>query len=183
MGEAAKGVAAISRGIDRVNEAIGRATAWCAVLLVGIQFIAVVQRYVFGVGWIWIEESLVYLHAALFMAGAAYTLLHDGHVRVDVFYRQASARGRAWADLLGTIVFLWPVSALILVKSWPYVASGWASLEGSPETSGIPAVFLLKSLIPLFAALLAFQGISMATAAALVLGWRGGTDSPARRGG
>lgn len=159
----------ISRLIDSVNGSIGRAVAWFALALVLVQFIAVVQRYVFGIGWIWVEESIVYLHATLFMAGAAYTLLEDGHVRVDIFYANASVRARAWIDLLGTVFFLWPVAALIFAKGWPYVAASWAVWEGSPETSGIHAVFLLKSLILLFAGLIALQGVSMAIVAAQVI--------------
>jgi TRAP-type mannitol/chloroaromatic compound transport system permease small subunit len=155
--------------IDRINAGIGRTVAWAAMALVAVQFVAVVLRYVFGIGWIWVEESIVYLHASVFMAGAAYTLLQDGHVRVDIFYRDADEIGRARVDLFGTIFFLWPVSALILIKGWPYVAGSWAILEGSPETSGIPAVFVLKSLILVFAATMMLQGISMAASALMVL--------------
>lgn len=155
----------VSRAIDRFNGVVGRAVAWCALALVLVQFVAVVQRYVFGIGWIWVEESIVYLHAVLFMAGAAYTLLEDGHVRVDIFYAGATVRHRALVDLLGTVFFLWPVSGLIFAKAWPYVTASWAVLERSPETSGIPAVFLLKSLLLLFAALVALQGLSMAATA------------------
>ncbi|MFT5540785.1 MAG: TRAP-type mannitol/chloroaromatic compound transport system permease small subunit, partial [Alphaproteobacteria bacterium] len=107
--------------------------------------------------------------ATLFMAGAAYTLLQDGHVRVDIFYREATVRDKAWVDLLGTIFFLWPVSMLILIKGWPYVMSSWSILEGSPETSGIPAVFLLKTLILIFAVTMIAQGVSMAARAILTL--------------
>lgn len=164
--------------IDRINGAVGRGVAWCALALVAVQFVAVLQRYVFGVGWIWIEESIVYIHATLFMAGAAYTLLHEGHVRVDIFYAEATARQRAWVDLLGTVVFLWPVAGLIIVKAWPYVAASWAVLEGSPETSGIPAVFLLKSLLLVFAGLIALQGLSMAAAAWAVIGDGSAADGP-----
>ncbi len=158
-----------ARAIDRLNKTIGHAVAWTALALVILQFIAVVLRYVFGVGWIWVEESIIYLHATLFMAGAAYTLLQDGHVRVDIFYREATVRDKAWVDLLGTIFFLWPVSMLILIKGWPYVMSSWSILEGSPETSGIPAVFLLKTLILIFAVTMIAQGVSMAARAILTL--------------
>ncbi len=165
----------ISTAVNRVNAAVGRCVAWVALILVAVQFVAVVQRYVFGIGWIWVEESIVYLHATLFMAGAAYTLLHEGHVRVDIFYREAGPRARAWVDLLGTLVFLWPVCLLIFVKAWPYVAISWANLERSAETSGIPAVFLLKSLILIFAGLIAVQGLSMAAAAlGVIRAGRGG---------
>lgn len=160
----------VSRTIDRISGALGRAVAWCALALVLVQFVAVVERYVFGVGWIWVEESIVYLHATLFMAGAGYTLLHEGHVRVDIFYAGATARQRALIDLLGTLFFLWPVAGLIFAKAWPYVAASWAVLERSPETSGIPAVFLLKSLLLVFAVLVALQGLSMAARALDTLG-------------
>ena len=153
--------AAIANFIDHINGKIGRTVSWCALILVIVQFVAVVQRYVFGIGWIWIEESIVYFHASLFMAGAAYTLLHDGHVRVDIFYRDATKQKRALVDILGVVFFLWPVTFLILIKAWPYVASSWSILERSPDTSGIPAVFRLKSLILVFAGLLALQGLSM----------------------
>ncbi len=168
-GAEAKTENSICRSIDRFNTGVGQTVSWCALLLVAVQFVAVVQRYVFGIGWIWIEESIVYIHATLFMAGAAYTLLHDGHVRVDIFYAGASVRHRAWVDLLGTVVFLWPVSGLIIIKAWPYVLASWATLESSPETSGIPAVFLLKSLLLVFAGLLALQGLSMVVAARAVI--------------
>lgn len=177
MAEGATRSGGPAAAIDRINEGIGRAVAWCALALVAIQFVAVVQRYVFGLGWIWVEESIVYVHATLFMAGAAYTLLHDGHVRVDIFYRDADRRTRAWVDLLGTVLFLWPVSALIIDKAWPYVWASWAILERSPETSGIPAVFLLKSLILVFAALIALQGASMVLAARAVLIGEGDTPT------
>lgn len=169
MAEKADALARLRGAIDRINETIGHGVAWTALALVGLQFVAVVLRYVFGAGWIWVEESIVYLHATLFMAGAAYTLLKDGHVRVDVFYRDATAADRARVDLLGTVFFLWPVSGLIVVKGWPYVAQSWSILEGSQETSGIPAVFLLKSLILVFAAMMIVQGASMAAAALIAL--------------
>lgn len=169
MGDSHGAIPALAERIDAVNGSIGHAVAWCLPGLVGVQFVAVVFRYIFGTGWIWLEESIVYLHATIFMAGAAYTLLHDGHVRVDIFYRDASARVRAQVDLFGALAFLIPVSVLILVKSWPYVSASWTILEGSPETSGIPAVFLLKSLIPLFAVTMILQGFSMALNAALTL--------------
>ncbi len=94
------------------------------------------------------------------MLVAGYTLLGDGHVRVDIFYREASARYKATVDLLGTLLFLWPVCALIAFTSWPYVSISWKVLEGSRETSGIPGVFLLKTAILIFAFIVALQGLS-----------------------
>jgi len=159
----------LSRAIDRLNDAIGRTVAWFALLMVLIQFVVVVLRYVFGVGSIFLQESIVYLHGAMFMVGAGYTLLYDGHVRVDVFYREASARYKATVDLLGVVLFLLPVCALITYFAWPYVANAWAVREGSIEASGIQGVFLLKSVILAFTGLMALQGISLAAKSILTL--------------
>ena len=159
----------MARYIDAFNENIGKAIAWLALLMVMVQFVVVVMRYVFGMGSLFLQESVIYLHAVLFMVGAGYTLLHGGHVRVDIFYREASQRGKALVDLIGVVVFLVPICALIWWASWPYVASSWAVLEGSREVSGIQAVFLLKSVILVFVALMVLQGISLALRSLLVL--------------
>lgn len=148
--------------IDSFNDTVGKTVAWAALLMVLIQFIVVVMRYVFGLGSIMMQESVIYLHAILFMMGAGYTLLHGGHVRVDIFYREATERTKAWVDLVGVVVFLVPVCVLIWWFSFPYVQSSWKVFEGSKETSGIQAVFLLKTIILVFAALVAVQGVSMA---------------------
>ena len=151
----------LAQRIDILNETVGRYAAWCAVALVVLQFSVVVLRYVFGIGVIMMQEGVVYLHATLFLMGSAYTLKHGGHVRVDVFYREASLRKKAWVNLFGSIVFLLPVCMLIFWYSWPYVSTSWGVFEGSRETSGIQAVFLLKTLILVFAVLMAAQGVSM----------------------
>jgi TRAP-type mannitol/chloroaromatic compound transport system permease small subunit len=156
-------------GIDRVNAAIGRAAAWCSLYIVLIEFAVVVMRYAFGLGSIRLQESVIYAHAALFMLAAAWTLQTDGHVRVDVFYAQATPRTRAIVDLLGATVFLAPFAIALGALSLPYVARSWASFEGSRETSGLPLVYLLKALIPLFALLIGLQGIAQAIRAAQVL--------------
>ena len=137
--------------------------------MVLVQFSAVVLRYVFGIGSIWMQESVIYMHAYLFMVGAGYTLLQGGHVRVDIFYREASPKRKALTDLIGVFVFLLPVCVTIWLFSWGYVARSWQVLEGSKETSGIQGVFLLKSAILVFTALVALQGISLAARSLLVL--------------
>jgi TRAP-type mannitol/chloroaromatic compound transport system permease small subunit len=125
---------------------------------------------VFGVGSVKMQESIVYMHATVFMVAAGYTLLHNGHVRCDIFYADASLRGRALIDLIGVLIFLLPMCALIAWVAWPYVAAAWAVREGSQEGSlGIPGVYLLKSVILVFAALLALQGVSLALRSALRL--------------
>ena len=109
------------------------------------------------------------------MLGAAWTLQVGGHVRVDIFYAQAKPRTRAIVDLLGAIVFLAPFAAALVMLALPYVARSWASFEGSRETSGLPFVYLLKALIPLFALLIGLQGVAQAIRAALVLSAPRGT--------
>ena len=107
--------------------------------------------------------------AALFLLGAAYALKTGAHVRVDIFYRNFSARTRAWVNSLGGIVFLLPLCAFIIASSWDYVAESWAMRESSPEPGGIPAVFLLKTLLPVAAITLALQGIAEVLRSALYL--------------
>ncbi len=162
-------LASVASAIDSLNEKIGRIAAWLAVTMVLGQFAVVVMRYVFGVGSIMMQESVTYMHATLFMAGAGYTLLHDGHVRIDIFYANMTARARAIINLAGFIFFLLPFCVVVWFYSWPYVAGSWRVFEGSNETSGIQAVFLLKSMILVFAALMFLQGISMALRSACVL--------------
>ena len=135
--------------------------SWLTLFLVLMQFIIVIGHYIFHEGSIFLQESLLYMHSAVFLGAAAYTLRHNGHVRVDVFYSRFNERTKAWVNFLGCLIFLFPVTVLILWMAWPYVAASWESLEGSIETSGIQAVYLLKSMILFFAATLLLQGISM----------------------
>ena len=155
--------------IDRLNAAIGRAASWCALAIVLIGFSVVLMRYVLGLGSIWLQESILYAHAALFLLAAAWTLREGGHVRVDVFYAEASPRAKAWIDLAGALFLLLPFCIAIIWFSLPYVERSWAILERSRETSGLPLVFALKTLIPLFAVMLALQGVSQAIKAGAML--------------
>ncbi|MFK8035872.1 MAG: TRAP transporter small permease subunit, partial [Hyphomicrobiales bacterium] len=143
--------------IDRINKSVGRTVMWFALLLVLVQFVVVLMRYVFGVGSIFAQESITYMHGFLFMLAAAFTLLVDGHVRVDIFYREAKPRKKAMVNLFGALVLLLPVCIVIFWTSFPYVAASWASFEGSPETSGIQARYLQKTAILGFAVLMAMQ--------------------------
>ena len=165
-------LAAFTRVIDVVNEHVGRVASWLALLMVLLQFIVVVMRYIFGWGFIAMQEGVIYLHATLFLVGAGYTLLHGGHVRVDIFYRDARPRLRALIDLLGVLLFLMPVCVIIGWASWPYVEQSWSVFESSAETSGIPAIYTLKSMILVFVVLIALQGISLAFHAVLTIAGR-----------
>jgi TRAP-type mannitol/chloroaromatic compound transport system permease small subunit len=155
--------------IDSLTAVIGHAVAWCLLAMVIVQVVVVLLRYVLGFGSIWLQETIIYAHATLFMLAAAWTLQQGGHVRVDIFYVDASPRRKAQVDLFGAIVFLLPFSIALVWLSAPYVARSWAILEHSRETSGLPLVFLLKTLIPLFALLLGLQGVGQAIRAVIVL--------------
>lgn len=162
-------LARISRAIDFLNEYVGRGAAWTAVIMVVMQFVVVILRYVFSYGNIPMQESIWYMHGILFMMGSGYTLLHDGHVRVDILYREMPPKRKAIVNLTGMIIFLGPICYLAWSVSWSYVINSWKVLEGSIEISGLPFIYLLKTVILLFTALLFLQGISMALKSILVL--------------
>lgn len=147
--------------IDAFIDWTGRSVAWLTLLMVLITTLVVILRYVFDMGWIAMQESVQYLHAAVFMIAAAYTLKHNGHVRVDIFYCRLGDRGKAWVDFLGTLLMLIPTLVFVIWVSWHFVSESWLIHESSPQTGGLPGVYLVKSLIPLMAVLLLLQGISM----------------------
>lgn len=155
--------------IDRLNTAIGRAAAWLVLAVVLVQFGLVVARYAFDLGSIRLTEAVTYGHAGLIMLAAAWTLKAGGHVRVDVFYAHASPRTRALVDLAGSLLLLLPFMLTLLWLSVPYAARSWAILERSQEVGGLPLVFLLKTLLPVFALLMALQGAAQAIRAANAL--------------
>jgi TRAP-type mannitol/chloroaromatic compound transport system permease small subunit len=162
-------LAAFVRSIDRLNDAVGRGVAWLTLAMVLIAFAVVLLRYVFAIGWVWMQESYVWLHGTVFMLGAGYTLLHQGHVRVDIFYRDAGARRKALVDVLGSLLLLLPVVTLIFWVSLGYVGDSWGRLEESREAGGLPGLFLLKTVILGFCVLLGLQGLALAGRSLLVL--------------
>ena len=151
---------ALVAALDAVSIWTGRVVSWCSLFMVVVTFLVVLLRYAFDLGWIAMQESVTYMHAALFMIGAAYTLQHNGHVRVDIFYQKLSPRGRAWVDLLGTLLLLVPVCGFIAWSGWDYVLESWDVIEGSREAGGIPAVYVLKSLIIVMPVLMLLQGLA-----------------------
>lgn len=155
--------------VDRLNERIGRGIAWLTLLMVMITFVVVILRYVYAIGWVWLQESYVWLHGVVFMVGAGYTLVHNAHVRVDIFYRPSSARYKAVIDLLGSFLLLLPVVVVVTYVSYGFVAASWGQLEESREAGGLPGLFLLKSIILLFCMLIGLQGLSLAARSFLVL--------------
>lgn len=163
------------RWLDCVTERVGRAIAWLVVIMMLVQFAIVVMRYAFGMNSIVMEESVMYMHAAVFMLCAGWTLRHEGHVRVDIFYRRMSDRGRAWIDLLGTLFLLIPVMLFIAITSFHYVYSSWSIMERSAN-GGIPAVFLLKSTILAMVALMLLQAVAQLIRKILII--RGKLPAP-----
>lgn len=141
----------------RLVRGIGRGASWLILLMVCITFGVVTLRYGFNLGWVWLQESVTYLHAAVFMLAAAWTWQVDGHVRVDILYRGRSARRKAWVNLLGTLLLLVPFCVYLLLIGWDYVAASWSLREGSRQAGGLPFVWLLKPLILLLPALLLVQ--------------------------
>ena len=177
-------LAGFVRTIDRLNDWIGRGVAWLTLAMVLVTFLVVVLRYVFSLGWVWMQESYVWLHGVVFMVGAGYTLLHNGHVRVDIFYRTNSRRYQAWVDIFGALALLLPFVIVSLFASLDYVIDSWQGLEESREAGGLPGLFLLKTVIWVFCVLVALQGLALAGRSALILsGDRtfpdlAGTDEP-----
>ncbi len=159
------------RAVERFIDLTGRLTSWLTLAMTVITFVIVVSRYLFDAGYIWIQESVTWMHAMVFMLGAAYTLRHEEHVRVDIFYRTMTARGRAWVDALGVLLFLFPLCGYVLVESWDFVATAWAIRETSRESGGLPYPFvpLLKSVLLVMPVLLAAQGLSLFLAAVRTL--------------
>jgi TRAP-type mannitol/chloroaromatic compound transport system permease small subunit len=151
----------LADAIDMVNIRIARAVRWFALVMAVGQFAIVVGRYAFGVYSIAAQEAVLYLHSSLFMLGAGWTLLVDRHVRVDILYGRASPQTRRRIDILGHLLLLQPAMWALVFWSWPSVRNAWAILEGPISVGGIPAVFLLKSLIPAFALLVALQSLAL----------------------
>jgi len=158
----------LAHTIDRLNSSIGRVAAWAILAMALVQAAVIVLR-LFGIGSLWLHESLFYFHVALVLFTAAWTLRQDGHVRVDIFYGFASPRTQATIDLAGSLVLLLPFMLAVFWFAWPYTVRSWAILEGSREAGGLPFVFLLKSAILLFSAQMLLQGLSQAIRAGLVL--------------
>ena len=162
-------MAAIVRGISALNAVIGRVVSWLALGIVIACFTVVVQRYVFGVSYLWLRDLYIWLNGAMFTGVAGFALARGDHVRVDIFYRPASIRRKAMIDLFGVLLFLIPFMVIVVVYSWPFVTRSWSYWEGSSNVGGMPGLFILKSFIIVFAVLVALQGVAMALRSILVL--------------
>jgi len=170
----AAGVALLAypRALEVLQQGLGVLLSLLTPIVVLLCFGLVAARYVFGTGSIAVQEAMQWLHALIFMLGAAFALRCDRHVRVDVLHARLSARARAWAEAFGQIVLLLPFAGFMLWVSLDYVAASWVIAESSREPGGLSGMFLLKGLIPLTAWLLILQGTAQALVA-LRAGWRG----------
>ena len=151
----------LAGALERVNSVIGNTLCWAALLMLLLQFTIVLLRYVFGYSFIFLDEGVLYFHAAIFMLGAGYTFLVNAHVRVDIFYARNSERAQAWIDIFGHLFLLMPSMIALIYWSWPSVRNSWAILEGPISVGGIEAVFLLKSLMPAFCVLVMLQSLAL----------------------
>lgn len=146
------------RAVQSAMEGVGHALGWLLLVMTFTMTCVVVLRYLFSVGSIALQEVAAYIHGTVFTLGAGYTLLHDEHVRVDVLYRNWTARTQAWVDVAGTLLLLVPFSVFVIWSSVDYVAASWLRFEGSAEAGGLPGVFVVKSMIPSMGVLLLVAG-------------------------
>lgn len=163
--------------VDRLNGAVGRWVSWLVLAMALVTFAVAILRYVFSFGFVWLQESYVWMHGIVFMVGAGYALMADAHVRVDILYRPFGRRYKAWVDLLGSFLLLLPMIVVTAWSSLPYVTTSWARLESSREAGGVPGLFVLKSFLIVFCVLVALQGLALAARSFLILTGRAGRET------
>ena len=169
-----RALAAVVTAISALNRVIGQVFSWLALGIVVVCFTVVVQRYVFAVSYVWMQDLYIWLNGAMFTAVAGFALLRDDHVRVDIFYRPAPIPRKALIDLIGVLVFLLPFCVIVYVYAMPFVQRSWGYHEASANVGGMPGLFILKSFIIGFAVLVGLQGLAMAGRAILTLAGRDG---------
>lgn len=157
-----KALKRIVQTIDGINGWAGKAVSWLTLLLVLVTVYDVMMRYLFHAGSIAIQEAEWHLFGMNFLIAAGWTLLNEGHVRVDLLYTRLGRRAKSWVDLFGSIFFLVPYCILIIWAAWPFVVDSWTIGEGSPDPGGLPARYILKTCIPLAFLLLGVQAFSQA---------------------
>lgn len=147
--------------IDSFNLKVGKLFSWLLLFMVIITCLIVILRYLFNIGFIWMQELVRFLYAAVFMICAAYTLVENAHVRVDIFYSKLSEKSKNIVNVIGSLIFLLPVCFITFYYSFSYVINSWQQLEGSLEERGLHAVYIMKTFIWLFAFMLFAQGVSI----------------------
>jgi TRAP-type mannitol/chloroaromatic compound transport system permease small subunit len=171
-------LARLADALDAFSRALGNAVKWLAVLLVLVQFVVVILRYIYGSSFIWMQESVIYIHAALFMLAIAYTLLRDAHVRVDLYYGAWRPTTRAAVDLAGILIGVLPFCWLLIWASWTWAMTSWRMGEGPLQVGGLPLTPLLKAMVPGMAILLALQSVSVLIRCVVVIAGRTPTHFP-----
>jgi TRAP-type mannitol/chloroaromatic compound transport system permease small subunit len=167
--DSVRAIALIIKAISSLNTLLGQVFSWFTLGIVLVCFTVVVLRYVFSIGFVWMQDLYVWMNGIMFTGIAGFVLLREGHVRVDIFYRPAQLRRKAWIDLIGTLVFLAPFTYMVTAYSWAYVARSWRFNESSGNIGGMPGLYILKSFIIVFAVVVALQGVAMALRSLLVL--------------
>jgi TRAP-type mannitol/chloroaromatic compound transport system permease small subunit len=162
-------LAFIVRAISRLNGLIGWLLSFCTLAIVLVCFTVVVMRYGFRTGSVALQDLYVWLNGAMFMGIAGYALLKDAHVRVDIFYRDTPVRRRAVVDIAGSLLFVAPFLTLLSIYAWPYVRRSWAIMEGSGNFGGLPGLYVLKSFLLVFVAVVGLQALAMCLRGILVL--------------
>tara|TARA_B110000008_G_scaffold172609_1_gene172265 strand:- start:2429 stop:2944 length:516 start_codon:yes stop_codon:yes gene_type:complete len=153
----------ISNKIDLAIKTIGQTVSWLTLIMTVITFLIVILRYVFNIGSIWMQESLVWMHSAVFLLAAAYTLKSDEHVRVDIFYRSFSSKKKSWVNIFGAVFLALPVCIFFFIVAGDFVFMSWSVKEISRDAGGLPypAIPLLKSMLLIMPLLIIFQTLSI----------------------
>lgn len=162
-------LAGFVRAVSAVNRWVGLVLSWLSLAVVLVCFTVVVQRYVFHISFVWMQDLYIWLSGAMFTGVAGFAFLRDDHVRVDIFYRPWSVRRKAIADLFGVVVFLIPFVSVVAIYAWSFVARSWGLHEASANVGGMPGLFVLKSFILVFCALVGLQGLAWGARSILVL--------------
>lgn len=151
---------ALADAINTMTCRLGKAVSWVTLAMVLLMFFSVIQRYIFQTNHIWQQELILFMHVIVFIVVASYTWQVDEHVRVDVCYEHYMPRTRAWVNLVGTVLLLFPVCGALIYFSYGFVTRSWEIREHSRELDGMPGVFIIKTFIWVFAGLMVLQGIS-----------------------
>lgn len=165
-------LSSLMRLINLVNRVIGNVFMWLSVAIVIVCFWVVIERYFFGNTRLWMQDLYPWMNGVMFTAVAGYALYRNDHVRVDIFYRPASNLRKAWLDLLGCAIFLFPFTYIVWTYSSVFVMRSINLWEASANPGGMPGLFVLKSFILVFAGVIALQGVAMVLRSLLIIAGR-----------
>lgn len=150
----------IMAATSRIATWAGKLAALAIIPMILLVFANAILRYVFGYGSVWLYEAVIYCFVVVMAGAAGWTMVRDEHVRVDILYAAARPRRQGLIDVLGCLFLLAPFLWIMWDRTLPYVGRAWATREGSMEISGLPFLWLLKTMMLVFVVLLAFAGIA-----------------------